>query len=251
MTGLLLFESAGAFPPPALAAELSEIQERGYLIVAVKDNTRPLGFRDQQGALVGLEIDIARQLATQLFGQPDALVLVPISNSERIPTLLEDEVDLVIARLGMTDARSRIVDFSDPYYLDGTALITRRPDIQRLADLSGQTVAVLNHSTTIDIVRSLLPNVTLVGASSYQDALALLESGQADAFAADATVLTGWVQQHSTYRLLPTLLSAEALAIAMPRGLQYEELRQFVNQEVQQWNEGGWLQERIHYWGLP
>ncbi|MEM6592000.1 MAG: transporter substrate-binding domain-containing protein, partial [Cyanobacteria bacterium P01_C01_bin.73] len=48
---------------PAAAAELEQIEQRGYLIVAVKDNWRPLGFRDEAGELAGLEIDIAKALA--------------------------------------------------------------------------------------------------------------------------------------------------------------------------------------------
>jgi len=40
---------------PVQSAELDEIEERGKLIVAVKDNLRPLGFRDAAGNLQGLE----------------------------------------------------------------------------------------------------------------------------------------------------------------------------------------------------
>ncbi|MGL5192033.1 MAG: transporter substrate-binding domain-containing protein, partial [Chroococcales cyanobacterium] len=52
------------------AAELAEIQQRGQLIVAVKDNVRPMGFRAGNGNLQGFEIDIARRLAQELLGSP-------------------------------------------------------------------------------------------------------------------------------------------------------------------------------------
>ncbi|MEB3358654.1 MAG: transporter substrate-binding domain-containing protein [Synechococcales bacterium] len=238
-------------PQFCVAAELSEIQDRGYLIVAVKDSVRPLAYRDEAGELVGLEIDLARQLAAVLLGDANAVQLLPVSNQERFPALLNDEVDLVIARTTVTVPRARIVDFSLPYYLDGTALVTLDPTAQRLADLATANIAVLYGSTTIDALRSLLPNARLVGAESYQEALAAVAAGEVTAFAADASVLTGWVQENPQYRLLPTLLSGEALAIAMPRGLQYDELRQRVNGAIEQWYADGWLQERINYWGLP
>ena len=233
------------------AAELDDIEERGHIIVGVKDNVRPLGFRDDAGALVGFEIDLAHQLAEELLGSADAVELRSMTNQERLPQLLADEVDVLIARMSVTTPRMRVVDFSSPYYLDGTALVTQIPLVADVSDLDGQTVAVLNRSSTIDVVRSRLPTVQLVGVESYQEALAQLEAGTIAAFAADVSILSGWVQDYPQYRILPTLLSAEALAIALPRGLQYQELREQVNDIVEGWAANGWLQERMEYWGLP
>jgi polar amino acid transport system substrate-binding protein len=237
--------------PIAEAAELEEIQQRGYLIVAVKDNVPPLGFRDEAGELAGLEVDLARRLAQELLGSSDAVVLQPVANQERLSAVLQGEVDMAIARVTVTASRSRVIDFSLPYYLDGTALITLDPAVQQFADLRGQTIAVLNGSSTISVVRSRLPSVRLIGVESYQAAQSLLESREAIAFAADASVLSGWVQENSNYHLLPTLLSAEALSVVMPRGVQYDDLRRRVNEAIARLHEEGWLEERATYWGLP
>ena len=61
-------------PPVSVAADLETIQARGYLVVAVRDGWRPLGYRDESGNLVGLEIDIARQLADVILDDPNAVV---------------------------------------------------------------------------------------------------------------------------------------------------------------------------------
>lgn len=237
-------------PLPAYAAELEEIIERGHLIVAVKDNWQPLGFRDDDGNLVGLEVEIAHRLAAELLGDPTAVELIPVQNSERLSVLLDGDVDLVIAGMTATDGRSRLVSFSTPYYLDGTALITRSPDIQDVSDVSG-AVAVLQGSSAISTVRSRLPDVAMIGVSSYQEALERLETGEAIAFAGDASVLSGWVQEYPTYHVLPTVLSVDALAIAMPKGNQYYSLYQQVNEAIASWYEDGWLSEQLDYWGLP
>jgi len=233
------------------AADLETIQRRGHLIIGVKDNILPLGIRTETGELVGFEIDIARRLAAELLGNPDAVTLQPVANQERIAVLNGGQVDLVIARMTLTQARSRLVDFSIPYYLDGTALVTRNPSIRLGQDLRRRRVAVLEGSSTIAVVRWRIPNAQLVGVSSYEAALALLETGQADAFAGDASILTGWVQQYPTYRLLPDIWLGEALAIAMPRGQQYQPLREAVNGAIARWREEGWLDERARYWELP
>ncbi|MGI0485379.1 transporter substrate-binding domain-containing protein [Pantanalinema rosaneae CENA516] len=238
-------------PLPAIAADLAAIQQRGRLVVGIKDNSRPLGFMDRNGQLQGFEIDIARRLAQELLGRPDALVLQPVLNQERLPSVIDGQVDLAIARMTLTPARLRIVNFSIPYYTDGTVLITRDLKLRSAPDADSATIAVLNNSKTVEIIRDRFPNATLVGVDSYQAAKAVLEQGRALAFAADVSVLTGWVQEFPEYRLLSPMLSFEPLAIALPKGKQYEPLRQRINTVLQQWQAEGWLRERATFWGLP
>lgn len=250
LTALILAANAGIFAQTASAAELQEIIERGHLVVGVKDNLRPLAFRNAQGEIKGFEIDLAHYLAQELLGDSEALVLKPLANSERLSAVLDGKVDVTIAQLAATVSRSRLVSFSTPYYLDGTAFLTHR-SIQDLKDLQNQTIAVLNGSDATAKVRSLFPNAALLGVVSYQAAKDALESGQATAFAADASVLTGWVQEDSRYAVLPNLISAEPLAVALPRGVQYDELRRGINRAIDRWQTEGALRQQVINWGLP
>ncbi|MBR8826382.1 MAG: transporter substrate-binding domain-containing protein [Gomphosphaeria aponina SAG 52.96 = DSM 107014] len=248
---LILAIALLATPKLTLAADLEEIKSRGKLIVAVKDNLRPLGFADPAGKLQGLEIDIARRLAEEILGSADAVILQPVTNEERLEIVMEGKVDLAIARVTLTASRNRLVDFSPYYYLDGTGLVTKSEQVKTLRDLATKKIAVLNNSSTIAVVNHELPNAQLIGVNSYQEALELLEAGKADGFAADQSLLTGWVQEYPQYRLLPQRLSGEALGIVMPKGLQYLELRSKVNEAIARWQKSGWLRERATYWGLP
>lgn len=237
--------------PSAQTAELEEIKERGQLIVAVKNNVRPLGFSDQEGNLVGLEIDIARRLAEELLGSPDAVIFQPVTNQERLQVVLDGKVDLAIAGITVTMPRTRIVDFSPYYYLDGTGLITKNKAIAHRDHLSSAKIAVLNGSMAIAIMRYELPDAQLIGVDSYQEALHILETNQADAFAGDRTILAGWTQEYPQYQILPDRLSGAPLSIVLPKGLQHEDLRRQVREAIASWRKSGWLQERIEYWGLP
>lgn len=250
--GFLLLLLLTCWVGTAQATELDDIQDRGSLIVGVKDNLRPLGFKDSQSQLQGFEIELARQLATDLIGDKAEVVFKPLLNQDRLKALLDGEVDLLIARLTITDSRARLVDFSRPYFVDGAAFLTRDAAIQ-LRDLQQQriAVAVLTGSDTIPTVRSLFPAIQLQGVASYAEGKTLLDSGQVAAFAADASLLTGWVQENPEYHLLPHLLSAEALAIAMPRGNRHSKLREAVDRAILQWMNSGWLRQQISTWGLP
>ncbi|MEO0970368.1 MAG: transporter substrate-binding domain-containing protein [Cyanobacteria bacterium J06639_18] len=235
----------------ASAAEFKKIQERGYITIAVKDNLPLLGFKDSKGELQGLEIDLARRLASDLLNQPDSIKLQPVGNRERLSVVVDNKVDLAIARVTATESRSRIVSFSFPYYFDGTVLITKNASIQKLTDLKQQKIAVLEKSSTIAPVRYNLPDAKLVGVSSYSEAKEILDRNQAVAFAADASILAGWVKEDPSYQILETRISTEPLSVVMPKGLQYAELRNKVNQAITGYLKEGWLQKRVEFWGLP
>lgn len=237
-------------PNLVAARELSEIESKGELKVAVKDNLRPLGFIDEQGNLAGLEIDLAHKLAEELLGDPDAVKFISVNNQERLQVVLDNEVDITLARVAVTTPRARIVDFSSHYYLDGTSIITKSSNVEKIDDLSRSKIAVLKNSITIAEIRNKLPQASLVGVNSYQEALELLETKQADAFAGDRSILTGWMQEYPNYKILPERISGAALAVVMPKGLQYKELHSKVNQAIAKWKKSGWLEERIEHWGL-
>lgn len=236
---------------PVFAADLDTIRARGHLVVGVREGWRPLSFRDRDDHLVGLEIDIAQGLATAIFGDPTAVEYTVVPNSDRLLAVLEDRVDVAIAGITQTPGRQRLVSFSPPYYLDGAAVLVRDPDRQSLEALQRRRLGVLQGSSTVAVVRYLLPQTTLAPLQSYQEALSRLSDGQIDGFAGDVTVLTGWQQVYDGYYLVPKLLSVEPLAIALPKGTQYTDLRTIVSETVLQWHQTGWLEDRATFWGLP
>jgi polar amino acid transport system substrate-binding protein len=233
------------------SAELSEIEARGNLIVGVKDNLRPLGYTDADGNLQGFEIDIAHRLAEELLGNPQAIKFVPLLNQNRLQAVVEDQVDLVIADVSLNSSRQRLVDFSDYYFLSATGIITKKSSQTINLRHSPHKIGVLQYSRAIDQLKYNLPQAELIPVISYQQALALMETEQIDGFAGDITVLTGWQQEYPDYQLLPHFWGGYPLAIVLPKGRQYQSLRDKINQIIKQLKQEGWLQERAKYWGLP
>lgn len=236
---------------PARTVELEEILRRGKLIVAVKDNIRPLGFYPQEGQLQGFEIDVARQLAEELLGDRQAIILQPVTNQERLQMVIDGKVDLAIARVTVTASRNRLVDFSPYYYLDGTGIVAKQSYLKGLQGLDNGKIAILRASSTISVIREEFPQAQLIGVNSYHEALTLLENDVADAFAGDNSILAGLIQDYPSYRQFPVRLSAEALGVVMPKGLQYSSLRNRINQAISSWQKSGWLRKRATFWGLP
>ena len=208
--------------------------------------TARIGFRDRSGNLSGLEIDIARELAKELNFQVE---LVPLKNRDRLSALQTNQVDLAIAQITVTTNRSRLVDFSLPYYTDSTIAIAKRGIISQ--DLKQPSaIGVLKNSAAIAVIQSQFPKAAIIGASSYADGLDALQSGKVKAFVGDRTSLTQWLKDHPDYAIIGQPLAVHSLAIALPRGLQHLDLRDRVFDIVEKWRKNGWLKERVTYWNL-
>jgi polar amino acid transport system substrate-binding protein len=241
-----LDKAAIAFGQNSEQNSLSAIQKRGKLIIGIKDNLPPLGFRDRDQNLVGLEIDIARELAKELS---IAVELVPLKNRDRLSALQNNQVDLAIAQITFTTNRSRLVDFSLPYYTDSTIAIAKRGTTsQQLSQPSA--IAVLKNSGAIAAIQSQFPKAAIIGANSYQDGLSALQAGKVKAFVGDRSSLAQWLKDHPDYEIIGQPLAVHSLAIALPRGLQHLDLRDRVFQIVDKWRKNGWLKDRANYWGL-
>jgi polar amino acid transport system substrate-binding protein len=233
---------------PVSAETLERIKSTRKLTIAVKDNIRPFGFRNDRGELVGLEIDIARGISNELFGDSNVVELKPIINRDRLLAVADGNVDAAIARLTVNGSRSRIVDFSKPYYIDGTGLLAKRSI--SLSGLRKGRIGILKGSTTEEFVRFFLPEATIVGADSYLQGKSLLDGNSIQAFAADRGILIGWQQEFPGYFLLRERLSAENIAIAMARGYRHDSWRNFINATISKWQASGWLASRIQFWQL-
>lgn len=247
-----------------MARPWPEIVDSGRLRVAVKDNLRPLGFRTPQGDLQGFEIELACELGSRLLGSAEAVELVPVSNVERLQVLADGQVDLAIAQIGITPDRARQVEFTSAYYQDGPSLVVARShNWESWSDLRGGRVAVLRGSSAIPLLNRYLPGVELVPVDSYREGSELLLKGAVQGWAADRSVLAGWLAEHPRresaaeqqfqlqFQFLGSPLATVGLGIAMPKGLQHAELRLRVRRELENLRAEGWLAERARAWGLP
>jgi len=90
----------------ASADTLADIKAKGTLIVGVKADYPPYGFRDTSGKVVGLEPDMAADVAKRLGV---ALELVPVVASNRMQFLQQGKIDLMIATMAISDERRKAV----------------------------------------------------------------------------------------------------------------------------------------------
>ncbi|WP_158809453.1 transporter substrate-binding domain-containing protein [Beijerinckia sp. L45] len=137
--GLVLAAVSSISVPAAAADGPDAIKARGTLIVGVKPDYRPFSYRDPQGALVGIEPDLAADIAKRLGVK---LELVPVVSSNRIEFLQQGKVDLLIATISDKPERRRVIQAIDPpYYADFVnVLLSKKSGIKDWAELKGKPV---------------------------------------------------------------------------------------------------------------
>ena len=115
-----------------------KVLDRGTLVVGVKADYKPWGFRDSSGAIVGMEIDMAQDVADALGVK---LELIPVQSSNRMQFLQQGKIDLMIATMSDKANRRKVVGITDPnYYTSGTNVLAKKGAVSKWEDLRGKPV---------------------------------------------------------------------------------------------------------------
>ena len=157
---LLLVGLLSLFPfGEGVAGTLQDVKVRGKLIVGVKTDYPPLGFLDKKGIHKGFDIDIAKALSKEIFGNEEAIQFVPVTSENRIAFLTSGKVDVIVATLTITEERKRDVDFSIPYFITAQMILVRADSkITKYQDLAGKKVATIRGSTGDIAIGELVPD---------------------------------------------------------------------------------------------
>ena len=80
-------------------------------------------------------MDVARELAARIKGDPNALEIVGVNVTTRGAMLDNGTLDATLATFTITDARKKTYDFSRPYYIDHIGVLVLKKS--GITDLGG------------------------------------------------------------------------------------------------------------------
>ena len=115
------------------------VMSRGTLVVGVKADYKPWGYRDTSGKIVGMEADMAQDVADAMGVK---LELVAVQSSNRMQFLQQGKIDMMIATMSDRKDRRKIVGITQPnYYTSGTNVMSPKAlKISKWSDLKGKPV---------------------------------------------------------------------------------------------------------------
>lgn len=235
----------------ATADTLEDIAEAGKIVVGVKQDYRPWGYLDEQGNIIGMEIDLAQDVADRLGVE---LELVPVVGSNRMEFLQQGRIDLIIATMGDNPRRREVVGMIEPnYYAGGTNILAPEgANFTEWEDLRGQDVcgiqgAYYNRRVTQEY------GVNIVAFAGVPEATAALSNGSCVAFVYDNT----WIEsqlasddQWSGYTMPLETEDRQGWAIAVPLDELDGEYGDTMREIVTDWHQSGFLIEKNAEWGI-
>lgn len=189
--------TASLRPSSAPAPTVDAIRRRGRVIVGIDQNTDPLSFRDPvTGELRGFSVDLSREIARDLVGDPDKVDFRLLTEPERIPAVQHKSVDILTKATSITCPRAELIAFSTVYFEGHQRLLVPRGSAVRgPADLADKRVCSGLATTSIATVARVAPRANIVGMQNFDDCLVALQQGQVDAVSTDDALLVGMAMQ--------------------------------------------------------
>ena len=228
---------------------LDKIRQRGKIVVGVKYDSKPFGFLDKNNEVQGFDVDVSKEIARSILGDPNAVEFKQVTASNRIFMLTSDAVDMVIATMTINPKRLEVIDFSQPYYIAGQAImIPQSSDIKGVKDLNNKKVIIVLGSTSERNLRMLAPGAIIQGFRTYNDAFSALKAGRGDALTTDDSILYGFLDVDSNYKILPERYTKEPYGIAIKKGTDTERLRILIDEALFNMQKNGTLKQIRQKW---
>ncbi len=209
---------------------MEKVARTGVLTAGTSKDALPFAYADDEGQLVGYSVDMLTLIQQQLekeLGRKIELKLVALEPQERIPQLVNSDVDIVCDASSFTWKRDKKIDFSVSYGITGTRLLVKQQDYLTIArSLVGKRIGVLPGTTNELAIKRAEPRVEIVPIRDRAAGHSALEQGEIDAFADDGILLESWLQtiNNSEDFTIAGYYSQEGIACMIP-----EDNSQFLN----------------------
>lgn len=219
---------------------MAKIKKRGKLIAGVDQNTFLFGFRNPTtGELEGFDIDIAKAVAQQLFGDPSKIQFKAITSQQRIPALQNGEVDIVVRTMTINCDRRKDIEFSSVYFVAGQrVLVKKNAGFDGLDDLGKKRVCATEGSTSLRKIAEYPSHPVPVSVDNWSDCLVMMQQGQVDAISTDDTILAGMAQQDPTLKVVGAKLTDEPYGVGIPK--ENDDMVRYVNAVLDKVRGGAW-----------
>lgn len=242
----------GSGNPPQTEAPvdlLTQIQERGEIVVAMEGTWAPWTYHDEDDHLVGYDVEVAQNIAQRLgvevnFAEGEWDGLLAGLNSGRY--------DIMVNGVDIDEARSEKYDFSIPYAYNRTAVIVSgdNDSIQSMEDLNGKSTANTLNSTYANVAESYGAEVT--GVDDFIQTIELLNSGRIDATLNAEVSYYDYMAQHPDANIKIACIDPATTQVAIPmrKGEESAALAAAINDALSEMAEDGTLTElSMKYFG--
>lgn len=232
-----------------LLFSFAAMAETTTLKVGISPDFPPFESLDEQGNLVGFDIDMAAEVAKDLGVTLD---FVSADFSDIISGVKDGELDLGISAFSITQERLAEVDFSAAYLENGLCCVVRAGSgITDQASLMGLKIGVQTGTTSVEEAGNCTDEDSVICFVEALEAVKELQAGQLDAVITDKPVAARILKElaDSTLTISDTIaFETESYGIALPKG--NDELKAKIDASIQRMTEDGTLDALAQKWDI-
>jgi glutamate/aspartate transport system substrate-binding protein len=212
----------GAF---AASATLDKIKSTGAVTMGVRESSIPMSYTTGDSRFDGFHVEVCRMILNDIKDKLGMSTLrinyQPVTAQNRMPLVQNGTVDIECGTTTNNTARQRDVSFANTLYVEEVRIAVKaNSGINSISQLAGKKVATTTGTTSVQLLRkhekATGVNFDEVFGKDHSDSFLLLESGRADAFVMDGSILAGNIansRNPKDFKIVGEVLSVEPIAI--------------------------------------
>ncbi|MFG6416850.1 amino acid ABC transporter substrate-binding protein [Roseateles sp. DC23W] len=225
MKKVLLVAALAAVAMAAQADTLKKIKDSGVITLGVRESSG-LSYTIGDGKFVGYHIDVCTKVVSDLekvVGRKLETKYQPVTSANRIPLTVNGTIDLECGSTTNNVARQKDVAFAVTTYVEEVRIAVKASSgINAINQLAGKTIATTTGTTSVQTLRkherAAGVDFKEVFGKDHADSFLLLESGRADAFVMDGSILAKNIatsKAPAEYKIVGDVLAVEPIAIML------------------------------------
>jgi glutamate/aspartate transport system substrate-binding protein len=217
-----LLASGGVFAQSA--DTLAKVKASGVVTMGVRDSSGALSYTLGDGKYTGYHVEICERIITNLekaAGRKLEVKYQSVTSQNRIPLVQNGTVDIECGSTTNNATRQKDVAFVNTTFVEEVRIAVKtNSGITSIAQLNGKNIATTTGTTAVQTLRK---NKRASGVDfkeifgkDHSDSFLLLDSGRADAFVMDGSILAGNIataKNPADFKLVGEVLSVEPIAI--------------------------------------
>lgn len=219
----------GAVNAHSASQTLDKIKSTGAVTMGVRESSIPMSYTTGNSRFDGYHVEICRMILADVKDKLGLSTLrinyQPVTSQNRVPLVQNGTVDIECGTTTNNTARAKDVGFANTLYVEEVRIAVKaNSGITSISQLAGKKVATTTGTTSVQLLRKHEKangvNFEEVFGKDHADSFLLLESGRADAFVMDGSILAGNIANSKNpkdYKIVGEVLSTEPIAIMVPK----------------------------------
>lgn len=198
-------------------------KNKQQVIVGLDNTFVPMGFSDENGELVGFDVDLAKEVFKRLNIN---VKFQPIDWAMKETELNSGNIDAIWNGYSLSDERKKVVAYTKPYLANKQVIVTMKDsNIKTKKDLKGKKLGIQQGSSALEAIEkqadfvNKLDNKAPILYDTYDNAIRDLEVGRTDAIVSDENLVRYYISKKGDqkYNILQDNFGEESYVVAFKK----------------------------------